>query len=307
MYIATIHQMVEHSDIIAIFPPDIKRCLYSINIAGIQEIRLAMGQTISLVFNDGQYYLNSKGVLSLSPVGGIKIKREMLDFILEKISRSSLYSVTDELKYGYITMSGGHRIGITGTAVIKNGEVEFIKNISAMNIRIANEMIGIADKLVREISDDGVKNTLIISPPGCGKTTLLRDTARWLSDRGYSVAIADERCELAGMYEGKAGFNIGCHSVVMEACPKAYAMDCLVRTMSPEVIITDELGSVNDINAVYNAINSGVSVIATAHGRDIKQLSKRSVFKKLLPLFDVVVTLSKREGVGTVENIIYNE
>lgn len=307
MYIATAEPSQRHTDITRIFPSDIKKCLYSINLDEAQEIRLIRGQPIMIHYCDGDYYLNRKGVLSVSSRNGIVITKSDIDYIMERTSKSSLYSVEDELKNGYITISGGHRIGIAGTAVIKGGKVEFIKNVSAMNIRIANEIIGVSHDVVKKIKEQGIANTLIVSPPGCGKTTLLRDIARELSELGHCVGIADERCEIAAMHDGKAGFMIGSRSVVMEACPKSYAMECLMRTMSPDVIVTDELGQEGDARAVYNAINSGVSVIATAHGRDTKQLIKRKVFKELVPLFDIIIVLSKREGVGTIESVIEND
>lgn len=307
MYIATAESAQKHTDIASIFPPDIKKCFLSINLDEAQEIRLIRGQPIVIHYCDGDYYVHRKGVLAISPRGGIVITKSDIDYIMERISKSSLYSVKDELKYGYITISGGHRIGIAGTAVVKDNRVEFIKNVSAMNIRIADEIIGISHDIVKKITRHGLVNTLIISPPACGKTTLLRDMGRELSEMGYCVGIADERCEIAAMYDGKAGFDIGPRTVVMEACPKSYAMECIMRTMSPNVIVTDELGQEEDVRAVYNTINSGVSVIATAHGKDTKQLMKREVFRTLVPLFDIIIVLSKRNGAGTVESVINNE
>ncbi len=307
MYIATNETRFRHSNIIGIFPPNIRRCLSMVNLDEAQEIKLIRGQPMYIHYCDGDYFLTNKGTLLRENRNGIIINKCDVEYIMEKITKSSLYSVTDELKNGYITISGGHRIGITGTAVMKDEKVEFIKNISAMNIRIANEIIGIADKIIDEIDHNGINNTLIISPPSCGKTTLLRDIARELSQRGYCVGIADERCEIAAMHNGVSGFILGPRSMVMEACPKSYAMECLMRTMAPEVIVTDELGKDEDADAVYNMINAGVSVIATAHGRDIEQLLRRNVYKRLVPMFDVIITLSKQNGVGTVEGVRKND
>ncbi len=303
MYIATADTGRAYGEIISIFPPDIRRCLFSISLKKAQEIRIILGQPLAIHYCDGDYYINKKGVLSITSENGVIIRKNDIDYIIERASNASLYSVKDELRHGYITMSGGHRIGIVGTAVLNGNEVEFIKNISAMNIRIANEVIGCGKAIAQEITGDGLKNALIISPPACGKTTLLRDIIRELSEGGRRVGIADERCEIAGMSNGYPGFNIGPKSFVMEGCTKAYAMECLLRTMAPDIIATDELGKDEDVVAVYNAINSGVSVIATAHGRNTEQLLKRDVFKTLIPMFDIIITLSRRKGVGTVENV----
>ncbi len=303
MYIATAEPERAYGEIISIFPPDIRRCLFSINLKEAQEIRVILGQPLLIHYFDGDYYVSKKGVLSMTPTNSVVINKKDIDYIIERISLSSLYSVKDELKHGYITISGGHRVGIVGTAVLNNNEVEFIKNISAMNIRIANEVLGCGSDIARKITAEGLKNTLIISPPACGKTTLLRDIIRELSEGGYYVGIADERCEVAGMHNGVSGFNIGPRTFVMEGCPKAYGMECLLRTMAPDIIATDELGREEDIKSIYNAINSGVTVIATAHGKGKEQLLKRDVMKTLIPMFDIIITLSRRKGVGTVENV----
>lgn len=305
MYIANAEPSRAYGDIISIFPPDIRRALFSINLKEAQEIRIILGQPLVIHYCDGDYYINKKGVLSMNSKNGVIISKNDIDYIIERVSNASLYSVKNELINGYITISGGHRVGIAGTAVLNNNRVEFIKNISAMNIRIANEVIGCGTEIARDIAKDGLKNTLIISPPACGKTTLIRDIIRELSQSGYYVGIADERCEIAGMHNGMSGFNIGPRSMVMEGCPKSYATECLLRTMAPDVIATDELGQDEDADAVYKAINSGVTVIATAHGKNVDQLLKRAVFKELVPLFDIKITLSRKNGVGTVEKIEY--
>ena len=171
------------------------------------------------------------------------------------------------------------------------------------NIRIATEVRGSATTIMGDILSDGIQNTLVISPPGCGKTTLLRDVVRSLSDEGYLVSVADERREICAMCDGVSPFDIGGHTTVMESCPKAYAMTTLLRAMSPDVIVTDELGDEEDVRAVSKLINSGVAVIASAHGRDIKQLMRKKTFRRLLPMFDLAIVLSKRNGVGTIERI----
>ena len=303
MYIATNEAVTPRHSIINIMPQALKRYMYSINLDEAEEIRLILDKPVFIRYPDGDYYITEKGVLCRDSKNGVVIRRKHMEELLEKITKSSLYSVKDEIKNGYITIDNGHRIGICGTAVMTDDKVEFIKDISSMNIRLAGEFIGISDALMGDIICDGIKNTIIISSPGCGKTTLLRDIIRNISDRGYCVGVADERCEIASMKNGISGFNLGGHTSVLDNCPKAYAMTTLLRSMAPDVIATDELGTDSDVEAVGKIINSGVSIIATAHSRDIKQLTDRDVFKRLLPIFDIAVVLSKREGVGTIEKV----
>lgn len=303
MYIATNEAVTPRHSIINIMPQALKRYMYSINLDEAEEIRLILDKPVFIRYPDGDYYITEKGVLCRDSKNGVVIRRKHMEELLEKITKSSLYSVKDEIKNGYITIDNGHRIGICGTAVMTDDKVEFIKDISSMNIRLAGEFIGISDALMDDIICDGIKNTIIISSPGCGKTTLLRDIIRNISDRGYCVGVADERCEIASMKNGISGFNLGGHTSVLDNCPKAYAMTTLLRSMAPDVIATDELGTDSDVETVLKIINSGVSIIATAHSRDIKQLTDRDVFKRLLPIFDIAVVLSKREGVGTIEKV----
>lgn len=305
MYIATNEEATVKGSIMNIMPRDIRRYMYNITLDDAEEIRIIQGQSIYIHYADGDYFPTVRGTLSKSKQNGITARKEHIEELLERITKSSLYSVKDEIRNGYITVDGGHRVGIAGTAVTERGQIEHIKNISAMTVRIANERLGVSDTVIRKIAGfDGIDNTLIISPPGCGKTTLLRDLVRNISNMGYCTAVADERCELAAMRDGQSPFDLGCRTTVIDACPKAEAMKMLLRSMSPNVIVTDELGTDGDAEAVFEILNSGVSIIATAHGRDTRQLMRKTAFERILKYFDTIVILSRRNGVGTVEEIM---
>ncbi len=301
MYIVTNEEMAHTNKIINMLPPSLRRYMYNINLDEAEEIRLIQGKPLFIRYPDADYYITPKGMLSRDENAGIYISKKHLEELLERITKSSLYSVKNEIRNGYITIEGGHRVGIAGTAVTEGDEVSFIKNISAMNIRLATEVIGASDAVISDVLNGEIKSTLIVSPPGCGKTTLLRDLIRNISYHGYCVGVADERCEIASMHNGESGFDLGGHTSVLENCPKSYAMTTLLRSMSPDVIATDELGTDRDADAVSKIINSGVSVIATAHSKNKEQLLNRKAFRKMLPMFDVIITLSKRNGAGTVE------
>lgn len=308
MYIATNEIISDRRGVLNVFPAALRRLMCNINLDEAAEIRAICGKPLTIRYSDGDYYLTNKAVLSQNPMNSVKIMRSQLNEMMEKITKSSLYSVKEEIKNGYVTIEGGHRVGLTGTAVTENGSVEFIKNISALNIRLANEIIGASDGVIEQIIDNGsVRNTLIISPPGAGKTTLLRDIVRALSYRHYHVAVADERCEIAAMCEGRSSFDLGYSASVMDNCPKDKAMLMLLRSMSPDVIVTDEIGSAADAEAIRSIINCGAAVIATVHGRDIQQAMKRNGIRELLSVFEVLISLSKRSGAGTIEEIVVND
>lgn len=302
MYVATSENVWLGNGITDILPLSLRKYMYGINLEGAEEIRIAVGNPVFVHFADGNYCLTRRGILSRECKNAVIAEKKHLDEIMERITGSSIYSVRDKIKNGYITVNGGHRIGLCGTAVVSDKGIEFIKNISALNIRIASEHIGISEKVMESIMEPNLKNTIIISPPGCGKTTLLRDIVRNLSQRGYCVGVADERCEIAGMRDGKSSFELGPHTVVLENCPKPYAMQNLLRAMSPQVIATDEIGTEEDADAVLKLINSGVKVLATVHGENPNQVKNRYAVARILPYFETAVTLSKKNGTGTVES-----
>lgn len=283
------------------------------NLKDIEEIRLRAEKPIMLFISGRDYYVREDGILTSSQKDSIVVDKVEIDNILQFMCNYSIYAIEEELKQGFLTLKGGHRVGLSGRAVIENGRVKTLKNISGMNIRIAKEVKGCALEIVKRLYSNGLKHTLIASPPGCGKTTLLRDMIRILSwgdflpgQKGYKIGLVDERSEIAGCYLGIPQRDVGVRTDVLDACPKAQGMMMLLRSMSPEIIAVDEIGSLDDAEAIENAINSGVMVIATAHGRNMEEIIKKPGVKALVEgsAFESIVIMSRKKGPGTIEEII---
>ncbi len=225
----------------------------------------------------------------------------------ERICENSVYSYRRQICDGYITIKGGNRVGIVGSAVVDNEKVININYISSLNFRIAKQRIGCSNKIIKDIIDfknNNIYNTLIVSPPGCGKTTLLRDIVRNVSDginaigfRGKTVGVVDERGEIAAMYKGIPQNDIGVRTDVIDNMPKPEAMRMLVRSMSPDIIACDEIGSLEDVKAIDYAMYSGVKGIFTAHGKDIDEINKNSEISILLKkhVFERIILLNPRK------------
>ncbi len=238
---------------------------------------------------------------------------EDIKYIMQRVSNYSIYAFEDEIRQGYITIKGGHRVGLCGICVIENNSIKTIKDISSINIRVCKEVIGCADKVMPYIINNNiVYNTIIISPPKCGKTTLLRDIARQISkgdkDRnfhGRNVSVIDERSEIAGSFKGVPQMDLGMRSDVLDNCPKSQGIMMAIRSMSPDVIVCDEIGTQQDMESILMALNSGINLITTIHGFGIEDLYKRLVFKDIVEnyVFTRGIVLSNRKGIGTIESI----
>ncbi|KEP27140.1 MULTISPECIES: stage III sporulation protein AA [Bacillus] len=227
--------------------------------------------------------------------------------LLGRLSNYSMYTLEEELKQGYITISGGHRVGLAGKVIVENGFVKGLRDISSFNIRIAKEKIGIALPFLPYLYEQNWCNTLIIGPPQTGKTTLLRDVARLASTGTKTISprktgIIDERSEIAGCIRGVPQHHFGHRIDVLDACPKAEGLMMMIRSMSPEVIIVDEIGKSEDVQALLEAIHAGVTIIVSAHGNSLEDLYKRPSFKPLwqLRVFERYVELNRKNGPGTI-------
>lgn len=269
----------------------------------LQEIRLRAGKPLILLC-DNRELLKPDYILSPDDL------RETVEYICNY----SVYAYEEELRQGFVTIQGGHRVGFGGKVVCENEKVKSIKNISFLNIRLAHEVIGCADSVMPHIYEDGsLKHTLIISPPGCGKTTLLRDIVRSVSDgneygKGVTVGVVDERSEIAACYMGVPQNDVGLRTDVLDCCPKVQGMLMLIRSMSPKVLAVDEIGDDRDIEAIRYVYGCGCKVIVTAHGTDLEDIKQKPFLKDMVKeeLWERYIVLDNSGHAGNIK-AIYNQ
>lgn len=269
---------------------------------GLEEIRLRAGKPILLKYHGYESFVDLNGELTMDRGISRCISVEEIEEIVLHNCEYSLYSKADEIRQGFITTEGGHRIGLSGEVILDEEEkIKNLKEITFLNIRIAHEIQGAADVILPNLYEKGeLLNCLILAPPGNGKTTILRDLIRQISNGnefapGLTVGVVDERSELSGSYRGVPSIDLGLRTDVLAGCKKALGILYLIRTMAPKVIALDELGGAEDFEAVQVGRNCGCKVIATIHGNSLKQLAGR--FGKLWAVFgqtfDLVILLGK--------------
>ena len=239
---------------------------------------------------------------------GRSVTPEVLDETLNRLLDYSYYAYEEELSKGYITIEGGHRVGICGRVTLKEGKVYLIKDVSSLNIRRSRQIIGASENVIGAVWDEKantIRNTLIISPPKCGKTTILRDLARSLSHKGFRVGICDERSEIAGCHNGEPSYDLGGRTDILDGCPKAEGILMLIRSMSPDVIMTDEIGKREDVSAVEAALCAGVKTITTIHGNSYEDVASSSVGELVRNhVFETLIFLSAQPVTGTVKRVM---
>ena len=252
-----------------------------------EEFRLRAGRRATLLIGGTE-----------TPISSVPVDTSDIDSVIERATNASVHTAQSSIAKGFINCSGGIRIGLCGTGIIDKDKVTGMRGISSLAIRIPHEIRGCGQAAIDKVKADTVGSVLILSPPGYGKTTFLRECIRQLSDSGKRVSVADERGELAAVHRGVPQFDLGKESDIMSDVPKAQAVMMLLRAMNPQIIAMDEISSPEDVEAAETASGCGVRLIATAHAADKSELYRRPVYKRLLELgvFKNTVVIENRCG-----------
>ena len=266
----------------------------------ITEVRIRVNSPIIIYHNQREISLDEEGNFLYAVHKGYRFDYNQLQNLINFWCMDSRYAFNEEMKRGYITVKGGHRIGICGEIICdQTGKLQSIKYISSINMRIAHEIKGVADVVYNHVCErEQIKNTLIIAPPGMGKTTLLRDLLRKISygedeKKGRNVAVVDERGEIAACFQGIPQLDVGPKTDVMDQCEKKIGMQMLLQSMAPQVIAVDELVSKKERKMIRQMINRGCAVIATIHGEEQTEDGR---LRKWYDGFQIIIFLLKKEG-----------
>lgn len=304
-------RQIEATQIQNLFAGNIRQLLVEADLDydKLYEIRLRVGRPLFLTYDGGECFLRRRGQEQYL------VTTEDLKETLEYVTGYSLYAYEDELRQGFLSVQGGHRVGVTGKVILDGNRIRGMKYISCINVRLSHQIPGCADEIMPYIRNkDWVANTLLVAPPRCGKTTMLRDIIRQLSNGndeipGLTVGVVDERSELAGCYQGVPQNDLGMRTDVLDGCPKSEGMQMLIRSMSPQVVAVDELGKEEDYQAVESVIHCGCKLIATAHGNSMEDVLEQPFFRKLVEtkVFERYIVLGKGRHAGVVEAIYDGE
>lgn len=293
--------------VMGVISPRIRKSLLQTDINQrkyIQEVRLRAGKPVALSMYDSIKYLNENGNLSGVNINCVETLKEDIEFTFKNVCQYSLHSFGKELSQGFVTIEGGNRVGLCGTAVVKENSIETIKNISGINIRIAREIVGCADNLFTVLFSKKISSTLIIGSPSSGKTTILRDLCRKAGNQ-YRVCVIDERNEISATVNGISQNDVGINTDVLCGYLKPQGITTAIRVLSPQIIICDEIGSNDDVTALSDAVNCGVKIIASAHAGSIEEIMARPSIKSLVEgkAFENIVLLGNNKNIGQIMTI----
>jgi len=305
-----VYNMDRFDDVLTILPEDLRTFLSSLapsSKENVHEIRLRTESPIAFSTSDGVGYLSKTGEVEKFPSGNSVISTKYhLGECFRLVCGYSVYSHQHEIRNGFITIKNGHRIGLGGTAVLEKGQIVNVRNVSSINIRIAREVNGSADPIIKALYKENPTGTLIVGAPSSGKTTILRDIARQLSNgilgRAIKVVVVDERGELGAVYAGQAGNHLGCSCDILDNYPKDEGIQIAIRCLSPDVILCDEIGTRDEVEAVIAGLNAGVPIISSIHAHSTDELLKRPQSKSLLETgaFTDIVLLKNAKMPGQV-------